>query len=369
MKKLKIAMLASNLIRIPPTPKFLRQGRAGAAESVVYGISEELVKRGHDVTLFASGNSKTSARLVNVTQKDSLRDRNIGVNNHIPYEHLLISKAYQMAAKGQFDIIHSHFDIRTAFYAPLVSTPTISTLHSPLDSYNTQKILKFYTNTQYYVSISDSQRKPLPNLNYIATIYHGLNNLEKMKFSTKPGDYLLFVGRFREEKGVSEAIQVARKTNNKLILLGEAHSDQLEYWNKKIKPFIKGKITKRGFLSRKLVFQYMRNAKALLFPIQWEEPFGLVMIEAMACGTPVIAFNRGSVSEIIDEGKTGFIVKPWTKQGKPNVEGLIAALKNIDEIDRMECRRHVQKKFTVESMVDGYEAAYKSALKDFKRVN
>ncbi|NOZ81100.1 MAG: glycosyltransferase family 4 protein [DPANN group archaeon] len=367
MKKLRIAMLASNFIRIPPIKKFLKQGRAGAVESVVYDISEELIKRGHDVTLFASGNSKTSARLVSVTKKDSLSDRNTGVKNHIPYEHLLISKAYQMAAKGQFDIIHSHFDIRTAYYAPLVSIPTISTLHSPLDSYNNQQILKFYANTQYYVSISDSQRKPLPNLNYAATIYHGLSNLKKIKFSTKTGEYLLFIGRFREEKGVSEAIQVARKTDNKLILLGEPHSDQLEYWDKKIKPFIKGKITKRGFLPRKLVFQYARNAKALLFPIQWEEPFGLVMIEAMACGTPVIAFNRGSVSEIVDEGKTGFIVKPWNKQGKPNIEGLIAALRNIDKIDRMECRRHVQEKFTVERMVDDYEAAYKKALKDFKR--
>jgi len=131
MKELKIAMLASNFIRIPPIKKFLRQGRFGATESVVYNISEELIKRGHDVTLFASGNSKTSGRLVNVTKKDSLCDRNIDVKNHIHYEHLLISKAYQMAAKGQFDIIHSHFDIRTAYYAPLVSIPTISTLHSP----------------------------------------------------------------------------------------------------------------------------------------------------------------------------------------------------------------------------------------------
>lgn len=366
MKKLKIAILASNFIRVPPSSKYLIQGRAGAIESIVHTISEELVKRGHNVTLFASGNSKTSAKLVSVTQKDSLRDKNIGIKNHLHFEHLLISKAYQMAAKGKFDVIHSHFDIRTAYYAPLVSIPTISTLHSPLNSYNNQQILKSYKNTQYYVSISDAQRKPMPYLNYIATIYHGINS-KKIKFSEKRGDYLLFVGRFIKEKGLFEAIQIAKKTNNKLILLGEVHNDQLDYWDKKIKPSIHGKIKKKGHVSRDILFKYYRNAKALLFPIQWEEPFGLVMIEAMACGTPVIAFNRGSVPEIVMDGKTGFVVDPLNKKGKPNIGGLINAIKNIDKISRGECRRHIEDNFTIKRMIDGYENAYRQLLNHKRR--
>lgn len=367
MKKLRIAMLASNFIRIPPAPRFLTKGRMGATEHVVHDITEELVKRGNDVTLFASGNSKTSARLVSVTPRGSLCDKNIGIKHHIHYEHLLISKAYQMAAKRKFDIIHSHFDIRTAHYAPLVSSiPTVSTLHSPLYSYLNRHILKFYKSSQYYVSISDAQRKPFPDLNYIATIYHGVN-LSKIKFSKRGGDSLVFVGRLIKEKGVSEAIQVARKTDNRLVLLGKAHGDQLDYWEKKIKPFIHGKIKNPGFVSRDRVMEYLRNAKALIFPVQWAEPFGLVMIEAMACGTPVIAFRRGSIPEVIVEGKTGFIVNQLNKKGKPNIKGLIKAIKNIDKIDRRECRKHVEENFTIEKMIDRYEETYRKVLKDFKK--
>lgn len=352
-RKIKIAMLASNHIRIPPSPKYIPKGACGATETIVYQITEELVKRGHEVTLFASGNSKTSAKLESVTAYDSISDKRICIENHRHYEHLLISRAYQMAQKGKFDIIHSHFDIRSAYYPPLIKTPTVSTLHSPLTFFLVQSILKFYKNTQYYVSISDAQRKPLPDLNYIGTVYHGIK-IKKIKFSEKGDNNLVFVGRLVPEKGVYEAIQAAKRTKNKLFLLGSMPENS-EYWRDKIRPYLSSQIKSPGFVDHKEVLKYLQSAKALLFPIKWEEPFGLVMIEAMACGTPVIAFDRGSVREIIKDGETGFIVK--------DMNGMVRAIKKIDQIDRKKCRRWVEQNFTVEKMVDRYEKIFEKILR------
>ena len=350
MKKLRIAVLASNFIRIPPRPKDIPPQCSGAPEMMASLIAEGLIKRGHKVSLFASGDSETKGKLISVTKRATGTDRNVGFNPskpHVPYEYLLISKCYQMAKKGYFDIIHSHFDFPTAFFAPLVKTPTVSTLHSPL--FGTRKfILSHFKNTQYYISISNAQRRPLPNLQYATTIYHGIN-LKKIPFSSVSKNYFVFTGRIHPQKGVKEAIEATKKTNFNLIIMGSHGNDN--YWEKEIKPQIDNKqIIYRGFLTQREMYKTIKQAKSYIFPIQWEEPFGLTLIESMACGTPVIAFDQGSAREVIKDGKTGFVVK--------NIEEMIKAIKKIGQIDREECRKWVEKNFTIERMVDGYEKIF-----------
>ena len=354
MKKLRIAVLASNFIRIPPRPKDIPPQCSGAPEMMISLITEGLAKRGHDVTLFASGDSKTKGKLISVTKRATGTDPNIGFTPskpHVPYEYLLISKCYQMAKKGYFDIIHSHFDFPSAFFAPLVKTPTISTLHSPL--LGTRKfILSFFKNTQYYISISNTQRKPLPDLNYAATIYHGLQ-LKKIPFSKSSENYLVATGRIHPSKGIKEAILVTKKINSKLILMG-SHGDD-DYWKKEIQPQIDNKqIIYKGFLPQKEMFEIIKKARIYILPLQWEEPFGLTLTESMAAGTPVIAFDRGSAKEVIKDGKTGFLVK--------NIEEMIKAIKKINKIKREDCRKWVEEKFTIERMVSDYEKIYYQIL-------
>jgi len=354
MKKLRIAVLASNFIRIPPRPKDIPPQCSGAPEMMISLITEGLAKRGHDVTLFASGDSKTKGKLISVTKRATGTDPNIGFTPskpHVPYEYLLISKCYQMAKKGYFDIIHSHFDFPSAFFAPLVKTPTISTLHSPL--LGTRKfILSFFKNTQYYISISNTQRKPLPDLNYAATIYHGLQ-LKKIPFSKSSENYLVATGRIHPSKGIKEAILVTKKINSKLILMG-SHGDD-DYWKKEIQPQIDNKqIIYKGFLPQKEMFEIIKKARIYILPLQWEEPFGLTLTESMAAGTPVIAFDRGSAKEVIKDGKTGFLVK--------NIEEMIKAIKKINKIKREDCRKWVEEKFTIERMVSDYEKVFYEIL-------
>lgn len=360
MKKLRIAILASNLIKIPPKPKDIPPSFSGAPEKMISLITEGLVQRGHKVTLFASGDSKTKARLISVTKKQVWKEKGVGFfptvyapgvgaigssRYHERFELLLISKAYQMAR--EFDIIHSHFDILTAFFAPFVKTPTVSTLHSPLTGVR-KIILSYFKKSQYYVSISNNQRKFLPDLNYIATIYHGID-CKRIFFNLNPENYLVITGRIHPVKGIKEAIFVAKKTNMPLLFMG-SHGDD-DYWRKKILPEIDGKkIIYKGFVPQNKMYKIIARAKAYIFPVQWEEPFGLTLIEAQACGTPVIAFDRGSIKEVINNGKTGFVVK--------NIDEMIKAIKKIDQIKRGDCRKWVEERFTIERMVSDYEKAF-----------
>jgi len=375
--KLRIAVLASNYIKVPPLPEDVPQGDSGAPEKIMSTITEGLVQKGHDVTLFASGDSQTSARLVSVTKRATAFDPKIGKGKHIEFEHLLISECYKMAKQAKFDIIHSIFDTRSAYYSQFVSTPTVSTLHSPLDDPIKQRILPHFTNTQYYISISNAQRKPLPKLQYIQTIYHGIDTLS-IEFAENIHDnYMLFVGRIVPDKGIEISINVAEKLKRKLYLIGSADETQ-PFWTKQIKQHIDNiLIYYHGYIPKERVNHSYQNAKLFLFPIQWEEPFGLVMIEAMATGTPVVAFARGSVPEVIKDGETGFIVNPsdedirgnWIVK-KTGTEGLCEAVEKIysmskDEYTQMRrsCRAHVEKNFTVERMVDDYEKVYRNILK------
>lgn len=356
MKKIRIAILASNFIRIPPRPKDIPPQCSGAPEYIVSLLTEGLVKKGHKVTLFASGNSKTSAKLVSVTEKSTGTDPSIGFKlskPHILYELTLASKCYQLAKKGEFDIINNHIDTVTVPYAPLVDIPTVSTLHSVLTGHR-KIILEYFARTQHFVSISNNQREPCLSLNYAGTIYNAVD-YEKIPFDLTPKNYLVITGRIHPCKGIKEAIQVAKKVNLPLIIMG-SHDEGDLYWKQDIKPEVDGrKIIYKGFIPRQKMLKILREAKVFIFPLQWEEPFGVTMIEAMACGTPVITFNKGSIPEVVNDGKTGYIVN--------NLNEMVGAIKKIGLIDRRYCRQWVKDNFSIEKMVEGYENIFYQILK------
>lgn len=370
-RKLQIIELASNFISVPPKIKKMPPGWMGATESIINNLVNELVKREHKVTLFASGDSKTKAELFSVTSSAFLNRKVIPEERYmIEKDCFLISRAIELQRKKQFDIIHSHLHVRSCFFAPFSNIPIVTTLHSPITK-NDLSILKYYSKhypkKQYFVSISKQQQKLFKGVNIIGNIYHGIN-LNKTKFSNEKGEYLAFLGRIVPQKGLDIAVRVAKKLGLRLEIRGILPKKHQNYYDNEVKPFIDRKLIRPPILllNHSDIYRFLSKAKVLLCPIQWEEPFGLTFIEAMACGTPVIAFKRGSVSEVIVDGKTGFIVEPFDKKGRPNIEGFARAIKKIDQIDRKECRRHVEKNFTVEKMATEYEKLFKKILRKQK---
>ena len=355
---MRIAQVAPLWFSLPPK-KF------GGTELVAYNLSEELVKRGHQVTVFASGDSNVSGKLISAWPKQLIKEKING--KVVPWNnaHFPLLNLYEVFSRAdEFDIIHIHENssILSAFFVNFTKTPVVSTLHNPFpipndkDQWATFNKFKKHN----YVSISNAHKKSTRlKLNFVGTIYNGID-LEKYKYQDKTKeDYLVWLGRFYPNKGVIEAIKVAKKIGKKIILAGMiAQNSPLSYnyFEQKIKPQLeKGKVEYIGEVNLSQKNKILKNAFAFLNPIQWEEPFGLVMIEAMACGTPVIAFNRGSVPEIIKDGKTGFIVN--------NGKEMIGAVKKINKIKRQDCRNHIEKIFSVEKMTTEYEKIYKKLIK------
>jgi glycosyltransferase involved in cell wall biosynthesis len=254
------------------------------------------------------------------------------------------------AEKGNYDLLHIHpVDRALPLALSHPKIPVFYTLHDPIYPWRAEIFKMFSSPNQYFISISDSQRKPAPDLNYAATIYNGID-LKLFPFSENCEDYFLFVGRLHPEKGVAEAVEAARLADVKLIIIGPPVTG--DYWDKRVKPFLDEKIKHIGYVPYNELYQYYQKAKGLFVPIQWEEPFGLVMIEAMACGTPVIALGRGAVPEIVIDGKTGFIIKD------NNLKAMADAVKKIDKINRADCRRHVEQNFSIQQMIDRYEEVF-----------
>lgn len=346
-------------------------------------IINGLVDRGHDVTLFSARGSQSKAKLIDLgmdpfdDKRYKLSDKDF-TNYTTFYEHRLGGEMYRMAHNGDFDIVNVHHLVyRMLALASLSDVPTVNTLHDPIDDRLYNYYEQYGTVKQIsYISISNSQRagRALP---FSGTVYNGLN-LSLFPFSNHATDRLLIIGRIRKEKGFVDAIEVSQKTMFPLMISGEYYPQFPElyrFWEEKVKPAIDNKnIFYKGIMRQGELGALYGQAKALLFPIHWEEPFGLVMIEAMAAGTPVVAYNRGSVSEIVRDGVTGFIINEMPNAEcqmingkqlqiqKTGVEGLVEAVKRIGEIDRAACRRHVEENFTVEKMVEGYEKVYKKIL-------
>lgn len=340
---MKIAQVAPLWERVPP-PTY------GGIELVASRLTDELVRRGHDVTLFASGDSQTLARLEAVHPRALRLDPDI--KEHVMYEVLEVSTVYEKAA--QFDIIHSHVGIWTLPLASLVSTPTVHTLHGRFTPDNS-KVFSLHK-TQPFISISNAQRQL--DLNYASTVYNGINP-EEFTFVAKPADppYLAFLGRFSPEKGPQHAINIAKQSGWCLKMAGKVDVVDTEFFEKEIAPHIDGKqIQFLGEVNHAQKSELMGNASITLFPITWSEPFGLVMIESMATGTPVIGMNMGSVPEVIAHGKTGMVCQSY--------EEMAAMIPATLELDRRTCREYVEKFFSVTKMVDGYEAVYEQIISE-----
>lgn len=340
MKKLKIAQIAPIIERVPPR-------KYGGTERVVSEITEELVRRGHDVTLFATGDSKTSAKLNSVYPK-SIRESNLARAEALDWSMFHIESAYKHADK--FDIIHEHNSTFGVQSANISKTPTIVTLHGRLRN-GTKKHLEQNKNP-YYVSISKDQVKDV-NLKRVTTIPHGIN-FSGYPFGEEARGYLLYVGRITKIKGTDIAIQVAKELNLPLIIAAKLDESDKDYFDKYIKKELNSKIKWVGEVTTSERNKLMSQALCLINPITWREPFGLTMIEAMATGCPVVSFNKGSVPEVMKNGKTGYFVR--TKNEMKN------AIKKIDKIDRKFCRDYALENFSVEKMVDRYEALYERIL-------
>lgn len=308
-------------------------------------LTEGLVRRGVGVTLFATKDSLTQAELRGVCRSGYEEDKSI-----IPkvWECLHIAEVFEQAR--EFDLIHNNFDFLPLSYSALVKTPVLTTIHG----FSSPKILPVYekyNGKTHYVSISDADRSE--KLNYLRTIYHGIE-LEQFDFNPSPEDYLLFFGRIHPEKGTREAIEVAKRSKRRLIIAGIIQ-DQ-DYFDTQVKPHIDDHQVKYiGIVGPTERNRMLRQAYALLHPIYFEEPFGLAVVESMACGTPVIAFNRGSMPELITSGTNGFLVR--------DVDGAVEAVAQIGSMERAECRRTVEKRFSSEQMVDGYLSVYREILR------
>lgn len=342
---MKIAQLVSNLHNV--------SARANnAIYSHVGGLSDELVTRGHEVTLFASKDSVTKATLRSVEDVDvSSPEVTMRIKQH--YIRLLIAKCYEVA--DSFDIIHSHFTLLSSFHARSTKTPTIISVHSPIDD-EIKPILAEYKNLKY-VSFSLAQRKLMPELNWYANVYHGVDT-NTFAFNAEPKNYLLYLGRVTNDKGLHLAIEAAKKAEMPLWICGASYPAE-GYWHAEIEKHIDGvNVRYLGTKGLEEKIKFLQNAKALVFPSQCEEVFGYSMIEAMSCGTPVIGWNRGSVPEIINHGKTGFVVS--------TVDEMVDAIKNLPTISRLDCRNRVEQFFSISKMVTGYERIYKRVLSEEK---
>lgn len=334
---MKIALLSPIAWRTPPR-------HYGPWETVVSLLCEGLAKRGIDVTLFATRDSVTSAKLEAICAAPYEEDRSLDPK---VWECLHIAHLFEQA--GKFDLIHNHYDFLPLSYSRLVRTPVVSTIHG-FSSPHIIPVYRQYNEHSHYVSISNADRHP--DLDYLATVYHGID-LEAFTFQKQRGDHLLFFGRIHADKGTAEAIQIARRFGMKL-LLGGIVQDQ-NYFEEKVMPYLDDeRIRYVGAAGPEERDQLLGGAYALLHPINFAEPFGLSVVEAMACGTPVIAFARGSMPEIIRDEETGFLIN--------DVDAAVQRLHDIPQIDRARCRRWVEERFSQSRMVDDYINVYQKLL-------
>lgn len=341
--RLKIAIVSPVWLRVPPVSY-------GGIEIIVSLLTEGFVKRGHDVTLFASGDSITAAKLVSVfrvCQKDKLG--------------MLLPDIYHTGAAytyikemNDFDIVHDHTSFSGVVLGSFISTPVLATMHGEFNPV-TRPFYNHFSQAVYYNAISEFQRRSLPGLRWVNTVFNAID-IDKYRFSAAKDDFLLSVSRISQQKGTHLAIEVAKRTGKRLIITGKIDPGKdLKYFRKQVEPHVDGeKIIFLGEVSETRKIELLQRAECFIFPIQWAEPFGLVMIEAMASGTPVVAFRNGSTPEIVDDGKSGFVVD--------SLEEMVAKVKEAGNISPSACRRHAERHFHPDIMVENYLENYKLIL-------
>ncbi|MGA1823610.1 MAG: glycosyltransferase [bacterium] len=334
---MRIAMLSPIGWRTPPR-------YYGPVETIVSLLTEGLTARGFDVTLFATAESETQGKLHAICGKGYEEDKEMYAT---VWECLHISELFERA--DEFELIHNHFDFLPLTYSDLVKTPIISTIHGlPLPK--VLPVYKKYNGKVFYVSISDADRAS--ELDYIATIHYGID-VKNFDFNPSPDNYLLFWGRINQENGVKVAIEIARASAKKLIIAGIIQDEK--YYEKYIQPYIdNNNVTFEGAVDSSKSNKLLRNAYAFLAPQNCNEPSGLSVIESMACGTPVIGFNQGSMPELLKEGENGFLVH--------NMDEAIKAVNRVKDIDRFLCRKIVEERFTVDCMIEKYIKEYETII-------
>lgn len=339
---MRVAQVAPLQLAVPPH-------NYGGTERCIYNITEALVELGHDVTLFATRDSETSARLV------PMREEAIHFSPRIDATALHLAtlrQVYQQAS--QFDIIHSHLDYLTLPFAAASATPTVITLHGRLDAPETVAVLHTFKDNNY-VAISNSQRSQIPDLNWISTVHHAID-LRHIAFFESPGSYLVFVGRITPDKGVDRAIRIAQHAGIPLKIAAKIDPSNRKYYEEVIKPMLADPLIEfLGPVNERRKIDLMGNALALLLPINWPEPFGMVFIESLACGTPVLTCPRGSVPELLRDGVTGFI--------RETDDELVEATRQVARISRAGCREYVRQKFDIRDMALEYVNVYSMAQK------
>ncbi len=348
MNELKIAQVAPLYESVPPK-------LYGGTERVVSFLTEELVAQGHDVTLFASGDSKTTARLIPIGNESLRLNKNCQdqLVHHVGMLQRVIDESHQ------FDIIHFHIDYLHFPLSRLLRLPHVTTLHGRLNIPDLRPFYDLYKDMPV-ISISHAQRRPLPDVRWVANVYHGITtDLFQPRYSQ--GKYLAFLGRVSPEKGLNRAIDIAVASGLPLKIAAKIDVSDRDFFERQIRKRLSHPLIEFiGEISESQKNEFLGNAIALLFPIDWEEPFGLVLIEALACGTPVVAWNRGSVPELIRSGRTGYIVKSEYEA--------VQAIHAIGAIDRKACRRTFEEQFTASRMASDYVAAYNRILESEKGI-
>jgi glycosyltransferase involved in cell wall biosynthesis len=343
-RRMRIAQVAPLIESVPPK-------LYGGTERIVSYLTEELVRQGHDVTLFASGDSTTSAELVPGSAMALRLDPS--VRDALPYQVMMLEQVRRRAS--EFDVIHFHTDLVHFALARGLPARHLTTLHGRLDLPDLVPFYRAFPDVPL-VSVSNDQRRPMPKVNWVGTIHHGLPR-DLLPFQPAPkGGYLAFLGRISPEKRPDRAIEIAARAGLPLRIAAKVDRVDQAYWEAQIRPMLAAhrNVEYIGEIGEADKAAFLGNALALLFPIDWPEPFGLVMIEAMACGTPVIAFRRGSVPEVVEDGVSGYIVD--------NLEDAVEAVGRLGALDRARVRHAFERRFTAERMAADYVSAYRALL-------
>lgn len=339
---MRIAQVAPLYESVPPK-------LYGGTERVVSYLTEELVRMGHDVTLFASGDSKTAAHLIPACPKSLRLDPECV--DQLAHHFVMLGDVKHNARK--FDVIHFHIDYLHFPLSQTLQVPNLTTLHGRLDIPDLQPLYRKFKEPQL-VSISKAQRKPLLWANWVGNVYHGLP-ADQLHLHREPGKYLAFLGRVSPEKRVDRAIEIALQVGMPLKIAAKIDRADRPYYEAEIKPLLDNRnIELIGEIGEQQKDEFLGNAYAYLFPIDWPEPFGLTMIEAMACGTPTIAFPCGSVREVLEDGVSGFIVQ--------SIEQAVAAVKRVEHFDRAGCRQAFEKRFSASRMAQDYLRLYEALV-------